>query len=449
MRYCFGDPANHEHSPGTPGNYGGSVPTDSYYADLSLGDAESWDLDGDGFFGEYGEDAPDFLTEISVGRIPSDNPTKVSYALAKIVRYEQDTGDWKGRALHGGAILFHENQDGWDIPFRDGADCMDLIETVSMDGWIIDHYCEHEGLVPSGYDWPALTLNVFTTKWRYGFYGVVNWAGHGSPDAVWRVIWTWDDGDGVFETDGSDGIDYAAFLADDSNLEDDYPSIVWAVSCNVGWPESNPQGNLGVDLLTRPGLGAAAGIISSARTAHVSGYWPDVPGGTESMCVEFNRFLIDGPDGPELFGDAHFDSKFYCFVNYGWETYREYKDQYTFNLYGDPAMARKGPIVTSVDETGPASAATGIVLFQNQPNPFNPSTEIRFELSAADRVEIAIYASSGRLVASLFEGELQTGQHSMTWNGRDDGGDLLPSGVYICHITGASSNASRKMILLK
>ena len=449
MRYCFGDPTNHQHNPDSPGNYGGSVPTDCYYADLSLSDAESWDLDGDGYLGEYGEDAPDFLAEIAVGRIPSDIPSSVGYTLEKIVRYDQDTGDWKDRALHAGAILFHENQDGMNIPFRDGAVCVDLIETASMTGWLVDHYCEHDGLVPSGYDWPALTLNSFTTSWRNGAWGMVNWAAHGSADGIWRLIWTWDDGDGVFETDGSDGYSWFAFLTDATALEDDHPSMVWSVSCSVGWPETNPNGNLGVDLLTRPAIGAAAGIVSATRTGYVSGYWPDVPGGSESMCCEFNHFLIDGPDGPERVGDAHFDSKFYCFVNYGWQHYKEYKDQYAYNLYGDPGMARKGAVLTSVGEDSPAAAAPGLALLQNQPNPFNPSTEIRFELRGADRVEVAIYACSGRRLATLFDGELPPGPHSVTWDGKSDGGDLLPSGVYVCRIAGATGSASKKMTLLK
>jgi len=450
MRYCFPDPANHEHHPDSPGNYGGSVPTDSYYADLSLSDAESWDLDGDGYFGEYEEDAPDFLAEISVGRIPSDNPARVGYALAKIVRYEQDTGNWKDQALHAGAILFHENQDGMDIPFRDGAVCMDRIETFNMGGWNVDHYCEHEGLAPSSYNWPSLTEDNFTSAWRAGRWGLVTWASHGKTYEAMRTIWTWDDGDGVFETDGSDGVDHPAFLAEGSELEDDYPSIVWAVSCNIGWPESNPEGNLGVDLMTRPGSGAAAGIISATRTAYVSAYWPDDPGGTESMCCEFNRFLIDGPDGPELAGDAHFDSKFYCFVSFPLDSYLEYKDQYSFNLYGDPAMARKGAIMTGVEETDPIAATPRIVLHQNQPNPFNPSTEIRFELFGAERVEAVIYASSGRRVATLLDGDLTAGRHSLTWDGTNDGGAPMPSGLYICRIAGAAGgDASRKMVLLK
>jgi hypothetical protein len=450
MRYCFADPTNHQHNPNSPGDYGGSVPTDCYYADLSLSDAESWDLDGDGYLGEYGEDAPDFLAEISVGRIPSDVAGKISYTLEKIVRYEQDTGDWKDGALHGGPILFYENQDGMDVPFREGAVCMDLIETANMDGWTIDHYCEHDGLVPSGYDWPALTQELFTLAWRSGCWGMVNWVSHGSPDIAWRHIWTWDDGDGVFETDGSDGQAWEPFLTDGVELEDDCPSILWAAACSIGWPETNPRGNLGIDLLTRPGFGAAVGVVSATRTAHVPAYWPDNPGGTESMCCEFNRFLIDGPDGPELLGDAHFDSKFYCFVNYGWEHYREYKNQYAFNLYGDPSMTREGMNPTSVDESDPAAEAPGLVLHQNHPNPFNPTTTIRYDLPEMETVRFQVFDLQGRLLRMLVDGVSQSpGSHQVVWDGRDGKGRQVDTGLYFYRLEAGTFEQTERMVLIK
>ena len=72
MRYCYYDPSNHDNS--SNNIYRGDVPTDYYYADLTLPDIESWDLDGDGFYGEYRQDLPDFEAEIFVGRIPTNNP---------------------------------------------------------------------------------------------------------------------------------------------------------------------------------------------------------------------------------------------------------------------------------------------------------------------------------------------------------------------------------------
>ena len=62
------------------------------------------------------------------------------------------------------------------------------------------------------------------------------------------------------ETDGSDGMQYPPVIEAGAALDDDHPSIVFGVSCNVGYPEPNSQGNLGVDLLTKPGVGAGAGV---------------------------------------------------------------------------------------------------------------------------------------------------------------------------------------------
>jgi len=342
MRHCYPDPANHLHDPSDPGTGPGSVPTDAYYADLSFPDAESWDLDGDGFHGEWGEDNPDFLAEVSVGRIPTSVVSRVTYALDKLVRVEQDTGGWKRNALHAGAMLFFKNQDDSGIPLRDGAVFVDETEKHFMEEWPVTRYAEQEGLIPSVFPWPALTLESFILDWNSGTYGFVNWAGHGWPDGVARTIWSWDDGDGVPETDGSDGINSVDFISDGVALEDDFPSIVCAVSCNVGYPEPNPYGNMGVNLLTQPQMGGAAAVVSSSRYAAVSFDWPALPGGAESLCYEFNRYAIAGPGGPRRLGDALYESKFFAHFNFGWDHGYEYRNLYNYNLYGDPSMDWRG-----------------------------------------------------------------------------------------------------------
>lgn len=449
MRYCFPDPTNHAHNPGSSWNPGGSVPTDYYYADLSLSDAESWDLDGDGYHGEYLHDTPDLLAEVAVGRIPTSAPAWITNALDKLVRFEQDTGAWKDRALQGGAILFYENQDHSGLPFRDGAVCLDVIESTILSGWDVSHYCERDGLAPSGYDWPALNQSAFTADWRSGEYGMVNWAGHGSPDGAWRVIWTWDDGDGIFETDGSDGYENEAFVADWASLEDDYPSIVFAVSCNVGYPEPNESGNLGVDLMVRPGLGAAAGVVSASRVAAVTGDWPVTLGGAESMCCEFNRYLIDGPEGPAKVGDALYESKFYCFANYGWDHYQEYWNQYDYNLYGDPALDRRGVVLAGIEDDAAVVLSEAPVLMQNAPNPFRSATEIVYVLPKDGHVTLEIFDVAGRKLAALIDEEQRGGTKRIQWDGRDLGGHPVASGVYFCRLAVEERVLERRVIVLK
>jgi hypothetical protein len=349
MRYCFPDPNDHNFDVDDPYTYPGEVPTDYYYADLSLADDISWDSDGDNYYGEYGDDTPDFLADIYVGRIPTSSESRIIYTLNKLVLFGQDTGAWKDQALHPGSILFFENQDYNGYPFCDGARLQYQIETDVMSGWSTSHYSEQEGLQTSLWDWPAISESAFTSDWRNGQYGVVNWSGHGGPHGVGRSIWNWDDGDGVPESHEI----YSPYLISvSSSLQDDYPSIVTAVSCLVGYPEPTLYGNLGIDLLCRNFFGAAAGVFSATRPAAVSGEWPTDPGGAESFAYEFNRFMISGPDGSERLGDAVYDGKFYSYYNYGWDHVYEHMNLFNYNLYGDPAMFREGiamPVVDNAD----------------------------------------------------------------------------------------------------
>lgn len=333
MRYCSPD----------PNGLAGTVPTDTYYADLSYPDSESWDSNGDSYYGVYGQDNPDFLAEVYVGRIPTSDISRLEYTLDKIVTFEQDTGGWKNNTLHGGAMLFYKNEDHDPVIDHDmdGCSVLDEIETDFMNGWNINHYSEHEGLSPSKYNWDALSESAFTTDWRNNQHAVVNWAAHGAPASIGRVIWSWDDGDGVPEHENGE-LTWGRFLDTYSSLEDDYPSIVFAVSCNVGWPEPTPDGNLGIDLLTKESFGGAVSVCSATRGAAVSVNWTEYHAGAEALCYEFNHYMIDGPYGPSKLGEALYDSKFYVHNNFGWDHYIEFQNMYDYNLYGDPTMKREG-----------------------------------------------------------------------------------------------------------
>ena len=357
MRYCYPDSTNHINGAGDPSNWPwtGDVPTDYYYADLSGPDATSWDSDGDGFCGEYRQDNPDFLAEVYVGRIPTSIGSRITYTLNKLVAFEQDTGAWKQQALHAGAIAYFENEDYSGRDLGDGAAIVDSIETDLMSGWIISHYSEQGGLGPSAYDWPALNEIAFIGDWRNGQYGVVNWSAHGWSNRVARKVWAWDDGDGVPE---SNEMSWPDMISTTSNLDDDFPSIVYAVSCLVGYPEPNAWGNLGIDLLTEPSFSSSVGVLSGTRVVWVS------KGDGELLCYEFNRFLIDGPAGPEKVGNALYDSEFFYNQNYTWNHYSEYWNPFGYNLYGDPSLVREGiSTFTCGDCNGDGTIDVGDVVY--------------------------------------------------------------------------------------
>jgi hypothetical protein len=89
-----------------------------------------------------------------------------------------------------------------------------------------------------------------------------------------------------------------------------------------------------------------------------------------------------------------------------------------------------------------------IELSQNQPNPFNPSTTIRFSLPASEEVGLAIYAADGKLVRMLVDGVRERGAHSATWDGRDMAGNPVSSGVYFYRLTAGSSTSRRRWFFL-
>jgi hypothetical protein len=98
-----------------------------------------------------------------------------------------------------------------------------------------------------------------------------------------------------------------------------------------------------------------------------------------------------------------------------------------------------------------AGMPKAIELYQNYPNPFNAETKIRFELSTeADRVSVAIYDIAGRRVAGFHWNGLPPGRHELVWNGVDDEGRPLASGVYFYRLEAGSWPAvTKRMTLLK
>ncbi|MCP4545610.1 MAG: hypothetical protein GY835_03960, partial [bacterium] len=77
-------------------------------------------------------------------------------------------------------------------------------------------------------------------------------------------------------------------------------------------------------------------------------------------------------------------------------------------------------------------------------------TAIKFDLSAAGAVDLRIFDLGGRLVRTLRSGEqMAAGAHAVVWNGRDDQGQSLASGLYFCRLEAAGMSETRKMALLK
>jgi hypothetical protein len=90
------------------------------------------------------------------------------------------------------------------------------------------------------------------------------------------------------------------------------------------------------------------------------------------------------------------------------------------------------------------SLPTVFSLAQNYPNPFNPATQIEFGLPAPSRVELTVYNVLGQTVATLVNGDMPAGNHTITWDGSS-----VSSGVYFYRLTTNGFVETKKMMLLK
>ncbi|MBN2356119.1 T9SS type A sorting domain-containing protein [candidate division KSB1 bacterium] len=89
------------------------------------------------------------------------------------------------------------------------------------------------------------------------------------------------------------------------------------------------------------------------------------------------------------------------------------------------------------------------MLGHNYPNPFNPSTTIPFVLERATPVKLDVYNLRGQLVRSIFDGRLQAGSYEMIWDGRDQNGLTVVSGLYLYRLQTDAQSQTGKMVLTK
>ena len=100
---------------------------------------------------------------------------------------------------------------------------------------------------------------------------------------------------------------------------------------------------------------------------------------------------------------------------------------------------------TVVDNITPRA----FVLRQNRPNPFRARTSIRFELPRPGKVRLTIYDVMGRLIRTVVDGDLPAGEHEVSWDARDNGGNLVSSGVYVARIEAEGFTSTRKLLRMR
>jgi hypothetical protein len=104
---------------------------------------------------------------------------------------------------------------------------------------------------------------------------------------------------------------------------------------------------------------------------------------------------------------------------------------------------------TALEDNEVPDVPTAFALMQNVPNPFNPSTTIRFDLPEPVNVKLVIYNVRGELVTTLINRHMTEGRKSATWDARDSQGTSVASGVYFYRIIAGDFVQTKKMVLLR
>jgi photosystem II stability/assembly factor-like uncharacterized protein len=117
--------------------------------------------------------------------------------------------------------------------------------------------------------------------------------------------------------------------------------------------------------------------------------------------------------------------------------------------YGTTILSGRDSAPTGVADDAPPGAGSSSSLLKVTPNPFNPTTNIRFAVPEEGPVFLAIYDVRGRRVATLASRDYQADVFETTWDGKNNGGQMVGSGVYFVRLNGRGFSATEKIVLLK
>jgi hypothetical protein len=128
-----------------------------------------------------------------------------------------------------------------------------------------------------------------------------------------------------------------------------------------------------------------------------------------------------------------------------------YSDDITVHNNDTPVtihLEGSGMISGLVDHLA-GTVPTEYVLYQAYPNPFNPSTTIRYQLPHTTSVRLVVYNALGQQVQTLVNSRIEAGYHEVTWDGKNNAGMQMPSGVYLFRMETENFQQVNKMMLMK
>jgi hypothetical protein len=179
--------------------------------------------------------------------------------------------------------------------------------------------------------------------------------------------------------------------------------------------------------------------VSGAVDWGMSMHRAHIPLQTKNTPMIEGQAWTEGPGEPEYIGLHVPEAGFYCFAV--WKAFAGdlgLSGQYTLEFSDG---------VTSV--TPPAAVPARTTITRIAPNPFNPRTTLHYEVAQASRVQVRLYDPRGREVRTLVDGVLGAGRYEVVWDGTDDAGITVTSGVYFAQLAADGLASWKKLVLLK
>ncbi len=179
---------------------------------------------------------------------------------------------------------------------------------------------------------------------------------------------------------------------------------------------------------------------------------PNTPGMEPRWRITGRDYIIPiftdyDPDAEQSLNDPN--GTWMLFFNQGgastWTTGDVFKIEYPNPLTSEDVYRLS--VITGIEEL--AGTVKDFRLFQNYPNPFNPETSIRYEVPTTSKITLEIFNILGQKLKTLLDEKKTPGQYSVIWDGTNELGHKVSSGLYIYRLEGDGFVKNRKMILLK
>ncbi|MDZ4723674.1 MAG: C25 family cysteine peptidase [candidate division Zixibacteria bacterium] len=478
---------------------------DLYFADLT----GEWDIDNDNIWGEPHHDKPDQNPELMVGRLPFRSIEQMNQYVDKLILYQTNPGNedrsYLGRTLFFSSDQMRDYSEGGqhariarafpqtvDVDTVNGIEASrgdDLTPTNAVGDELGSLFSKGYGIVnviAHGRSDGFVVRSAGVNQWPKSFLLTRDQANANllfdslSPSNKPAFYYSLACDNGGFDLDAAPFTKTSPTMVEALLAQQD-GAVGFVAYSRWGWVNSSHLLHKAFfdSLFAHPGEPAAHAMY---RSQSAYAYYRDLVYGqnyfgdptvriyteipakihltieaeesvTRVQLVSAAGIPIEGmvylSENGALLNSYQIDSRGIVILEYPLDPSIEY----TISAVSDRAtialVRYREQIVTSVNTDDESGLPTSFALHQNYPNPFNPSTQISFDLPTSSHVRLAIYNIAGQNVAVPIDKSLGAGTYTVEWDGSDNHGLSLASGVYFYRLESESAASTKKMILMK